>query len=188
MWEEAVKCGLELMEKQDRGEEAIRIYEIIQTGDMKKALLVSSIMLIADANNFSAIYSMGTVLLTEEKYDEALKYYVKAAQIDPNNTCVLDDMGLAYLELNRHDEALKCYEKSLQLDHFKHGIWYNKALALAGLGRKEEALKSYEIALDLDPEFSDAWFNKGELLYEMGKMEEAFFCRSREIETRKADR
>jgi len=83
---------------------------------------------------------------------------------------------------------LKCYEKSLQLDHFKHGIWYNKALALAGLGRKEEALKSYETALDLDPEFSDAWFNKGELLYEMGKMEEAFFCRSREIETRRNDR
>lgn len=170
-WEEAVKSSFNSVRITDCYLDAAKLFEMIDSGDLKQAKLADAEMLEADASNFSALYIMGYLLSCEEKHDEALQYFIKASKTDPNNAFVWDDMGLSYLEMKKWDEAVKCFEKCLEIDIFRPNTWNNKAIALAELGRKKEALKSYEKALNIDPEYSIARLNKDELLDEMGRKE-----------------
>ncbi|MFA5105180.1 MAG: tetratricopeptide repeat protein [Candidatus Margulisiibacteriota bacterium] len=184
-WEESAKCGFAQIDIQESMYDAVEIVSAIDEKGIAEAFKIMRKMLKKNENNFSALYLMAENLSKEGKYEESLPYYKKACETDPGCEFIWNDAGLAYLELKRNEEALNCFEKTLEINPFNEDIWNNKAIALAELGKKEEALKSYETALEINPDYSDVWSNKGELLYDMGKTEEAFYCRNREIETRR---
>ena len=103
-------------------------------------------------------------LIKEHKYQEALKAYDKALELDSNYIKALHNKGTTYGVLGKDQEALNCFDKEVLLDPNSIGAWYSKGIALKYLNRLQEALKSFDKALKLDPNFELALNAKNEIL------------------------
>jgi tetratricopeptide (TPR) repeat protein len=92
-----------------------------------------------------AWYSKGCSLNSLGRYDEAVRCYEKALEIDPRFAMAWNNKGasLGNLGRYRYDEAIRCYEKALEIDPRIAAAWYNKAHAEESLGRREAGAKSY---------------------------------------------
>ena len=62
-------------------------------------------------------------------YDEALKDYDKAIELDPNYTFAYNNRGLAFYKLDKFEEALKDYDKAIELDPSYTFVYNNRGNA-----------------------------------------------------------
>ena len=69
-----------------------------------------------------AYYDIGVAYNDLGQPNNALKYYIKASNIDPNDVDVWNNMGNMYFALGQLHEAVKCYEKVIIIK--KTMIWY----------------------------------------------------------------
>jgi len=62
---------------------------------------------------------LGNTNMDSGRYDDAIKYYTKALDIQPENVNVRTDMGTCYRRIGKPDRAVEEYKKSLtfQPDH-----------------------------------------------------------------------
>jgi tetratricopeptide (TPR) repeat protein len=115
----------------------------------------------------------GGVLLSSvlERYEDALKYYESAIQIDPDNKLAWINKASALIELNRTAEATGAYQEALNItnksleDHPEDSIlWAEKGLLLHNVGNSEEAVKAFANATRIDPMDETSWKMMGVLL------------------------
>ena len=122
----------------------------------------------------SAIFPrLGDLLLSAERYKDALDCYQKALELDQRNASTFSGQGAALANLERYEEALESFEKAIDLDPESLDSWVNKGHTLNNLGRYEEALESYKKAVDLDHKSVNAWVNRGNTLNNLERYEEA---------------
>lgn len=92
---------------------------------------------------------LANLYFDSEKYDEAVRWYEAALDIDPKNVNASTDLGIAYYYSNQADRALAQFDKSLAVDP-KH----SKTLLNMGIVRafaKEDvagATAAWQRALD----------------------------------------
>jgi len=83
----------------------------------------------------------GEALRLQGKYDEAIKVYIKAIELDPNFGMAWGNTGIILVIQGRYNEAIAAFDKDIELDpevpdgeiHFYRGI------ALEKVGRMTEA-------------------------------------------------
>lgn len=63
-----------------------------------------------------AMYSMGEVLFSEKKFDEALKFFSNACTLFPSMALFRNYAGIALAKLGRQEEALATFAKSSSMD------------------------------------------------------------------------
>ena len=107
------------------------------------------------------------------EYEEALKSYDKAIELNPDDALAWSNKGAALDNLGKHEEAIKSYDKAIKINPDNEIVWSNKGIALHKLGKYEEAVKPFDKALELEPDYVDAWYNKGCTLHKLGEYEEA---------------
>jgi tetratricopeptide (TPR) repeat protein len=100
----------------------------------------------------------------KKEYNEAIRWYDKAIEIDYNNFDLWFNKGNALDELGKYKEAIKCYDKALELNPNDVYAWNNKGYSLYSLGNKVEAIKCYDKALELNPGNALAYENRNNLL------------------------
>ena len=71
-----------------------------------------------------------------KQYDEAIKYYATAIDMDPNDSRFFSGRGSAYKELRMYDLAIEDYKKAIGLDTKKHDVKNLHYRALLDLYRK----------------------------------------------------
>lgn len=76
----------------------------------------------------------GNALNVQGNYEEAIKCYDKAIELDPNYTFAWSGKGNALSNLGKFEEAIICYDKSLAIDPNNKYALDNKDLALKKLG------------------------------------------------------
>ena len=55
----------------------------------------------ADSKNFEATFSLGTIFLQHEKFDEAREFFLKAILINPNHPNTYNNLGIAIKALKK---------------------------------------------------------------------------------------
>lgn len=125
-----------------------------------------------ESNKEEEFVSKGLDLVNIDNYEEALKYFDKALEINPKNSLAWHSKGVMLVKLGKNEEAIKCYDKALETDTKNADIWFNKGVALNKLKRYEEAIKSYDKAIEINDKYEDALVNKATILGVIGKKED----------------
>lgn len=123
----------------------------------------------------------GEAFYFEGRYEDALKSYDKALQLQPNNPTVWINRAITLRRLQRCEEAIASHDKALELAPNSTRAWYTKGYTLRSFQRYETALACYEHTLKLDPNAFRTWDNCGSVLKEMGRYEEAIASYDRAV-------
>ena len=91
----------------------------------------------------------GNVLVDQGKYDEAIKAYDKAIEINPQLAEVWNNKGLALYHQGKYSEAIQAYDRAIEINPQLAEAWYNKGNALKLLGRTTEADAAFAKAGEL---------------------------------------
>ena len=116
--------------------------------------------------------SLGYVLLTRGRLNEALESFTKSRELKPEFAAPYSNTGVVYLSANRFDEAIHWFEAAAHIrpDAGNHNSW---AIALDKQGKFDEAIIHYQMAVDLDPRFGGAHFNLARVLWRQHRLAEA---------------
>ncbi len=59
---------------------------------------------------------LANVYFDAERWEEAIRWYERALEIDPSNADASTDLGVSYYYTNRPDQALAQFDRSLAID------------------------------------------------------------------------
>jgi tetratricopeptide (TPR) repeat protein len=98
------------------------------------------------------LYNMGQVYESIRVYDEAVRYYSAAMEMDPHYSEYYNDRGNVRLKMDNLDEARADYLRAIQLSPPYSEVWTNLGQCYRRMCRFEEAVEAYGVAIDLTPE------------------------------------
>ncbi len=107
------------------------------------------------------------------QYNEAIKVYDKALELNPDNLAAETDKGDALAHLGKYDEAIAVYNKVIKINPINAESLYGRGVALDKLNKPDEAMKSFDEITKSQPLNSLGWLGKGHLLCISGKYDEA---------------
>ncbi len=108
----------------------------------------------------------------KSNYEQALKYFERAIEMDPQNDFAWGDRGLMLDKLDRKDEAIESFSKALMIDSSNPITWHNKGLTLIKSNRLEESIECFNKAIALNEKYAKAWYNRGRALALLGNESE----------------
>jgi tetratricopeptide (TPR) repeat protein len=115
-------------------------------------------------------------------YDDALKAFDRAIELNPNDSESWVYKGVILKNLGRIDDALKACDNAIELDLKNSRAWEIKGIVLDYMGRTDDALKAYDRAIKFNPKNSGIWLNKGDTLSHMCQEDNAIVAYKRAIE------
>ncbi len=115
----------------------------------------------------------GNSLVDSGEFEEAIKFYDKALEVDAQDIVALANKGTALDQLGRHKEAMEFFDKVLKIDPKDVEALNNKGSLHIRFGEYEKAVKYFDHALTLSPHNFITHYNKGLALGKLGKFEEA---------------
>jgi cytochrome c-type biogenesis protein CcmH/NrfG len=100
---------------------------------------------------------LGNLYFDAERYDDAVRWYEAALQIDPKNVNASTDLGIAYYYSNQPDRALAQFDRSLALDP-KHSKTLLNVGIVRAFGKQDlaGAEKAWERVLEVAPDSPEA--------------------------------
>jgi len=93
----------------------------------------------------------GNKALAEKKFEEAVKYYTEAIQLDGSNHVLYSNRSAAYATMKEWNKALSDARKTVELKPDWSKGWSRVGAAQHGLLNFQEALEAYEKGLQLEP-------------------------------------
>lgn len=89
--------------------------------------------------------------MTAENYDEAIKYYTEAIELDPNNHVLYSNRSAAYAKQGKYELALIDADETIAKNPSWSKGYSRKGSALAGMQKYMEAFEVYQLGLEQDP-------------------------------------
>jgi len=105
-------------------------------------------------------------------YNQAIREFEKALEINSSNGDVYEALGLTLIEQDKLDEAEKQLHTAIELDPELKWAHHGLGEILTRQHRFPEAVESFRRALQIAPEFVSAHVHLGSLLVDMGRVEE----------------
>ena len=100
---------------------------------------------VAKPESHEDFVKLGNTNMDSGRYDDAIKYYTKALDIQPENVNVRTDMGTCYRRTGRPDRAVEEYKKSLTFQPDHTNTLANLGIVLAyDLNDIDGAVKAWE--------------------------------------------
>jgi len=114
-------------------------------------------------------FRSGNEGLSIGKYNSAVKFYIKAIELDSNFCDAYDNLGYIYRRYGKIEEALRIYIKSLEINSVNIVALQNSALCWALLGVPEKAVENYTKVVELSPADPEGYYGLGMVLPELGE-------------------
>lgn len=134
-------------------------------------------------NNPKPYYEVGTIYLSDKKYDKAIQLFEKSVKVIENSdkpeqhektlVYVYYGLGKAYLQAEKYEDAIKCFEKVLVSNPKAHVLHFLLAQSYTMLNRFNEAVKEYRIAARLNPNDEEIHNNLANLYSRTGQFDNA---------------
>ncbi|MGD9639165.1 MAG: tetratricopeptide repeat protein [Alphaproteobacteria bacterium] len=121
-----------------------------EKGIIDKAEEHSKAALSLDENCITALVNMGNILDLQKNYEEALKYYQKAIEINSSYSDAYSNAASVLFSLERFDESLDYAQKAIEVNPKDVNGYINAGNALDALGKPYEAITAFNTALELD--------------------------------------
>jgi tetratricopeptide (TPR) repeat protein len=98
-----------------------------------------------DPSNAGAEYVLGEMARQDSQWDEAVRHFSRATQLDAGFGDAFLGLGSALLSAKKFSAAIPPLQTAVKLEPRNPGAHYNLATALTRAGRKEEADKEFAI-------------------------------------------
>ena len=130
------------------------------TGDLDLALedLDSALALRPE---FMAYRNRGSVYFKKRDFEQAVRDYTTALEIDSNNATAYIYRGLAFINLRRHERANRDFSYALALDPCNAIAHTHIGIVHAVTGDHDNAIKNFNHALKADPNYPFVFFSRG---------------------------
>jgi len=144
-------------------------YRLIQRKEVKMLMIWGLITLTAgiginwkiipqDQQHFRSL-TLGNMcfeFLARGNAQQAVKYCIQSASINPHNAKVLNNLGAGLIEQRKFEEAIPFLLQAVKLNPQIAKAHFNLGVALAYLEKPGEALGYFEEALRINPDFEKA--------------------------------
>lgn len=97
----------------------------------------------------------------QQEYDEAIKHYKAAIEINPDYSPAYNSLGYAARFSGRMEEAEKAFKAYIEVLPGQPNPYDSYAEFLMKVGRFEESIEQYEAALEADPSFIFSYMGIG---------------------------
>ncbi|MGD1004293.1 MAG: response regulator [Methanoregulaceae archaeon] len=144
-----------------------------------------------------ASYKEGVRLYFKEgKFEDAVRCFDRAIEIDPKLAYVWNDRGLCLKDMGKLDDAKISFERAVELEPKDEEYLYDygEILETMGVLRREnkflrDAIPTFAKVTEINPNNANAWNHLGVCIKEIGKDEESHqaFERAHEITRAKKD-
>lgn len=116
---------------------------------------------------------LGSILLTNQRFEEALVPFGRAARLFPSDADVHHTIGDIFVELGRFEDAETSYHRAICFGPDRAETHHALGTVQDALGRLQDAEISFRRALDLDPDYVQAHSSLGTVLNDLGRIDEA---------------
>ncbi|MCB0820945.1 MAG: tetratricopeptide repeat protein, partial [Bacteroidetes bacterium] len=106
-------------------------------------------------------------------YDQALKYYQKAIELDENQPDAWVGIGVIMDIRGNSAEALQHVKRGINIDPTRGTYWFILGDIQLKLGMKLQAEESYRKVIEFEPENEEIWMYYSDILFEENRLEEA---------------
>ena len=110
---------------------------------------------------------LGTVFVSQNKFQEALANYNKSIKINPHYVQAYNNLGVCMYKLGKITEAIQIYEKAMRIQPNHADVHNNLGVAFKELGENEKSIKYYQKAIEIQPNHADAHNNLGTAFKEL---------------------
>ena len=117
--------------------------------------------------------NLGTMLLRQERHEDALKAFDKAIQLKPDDSELWHNLGNTLLKLDRPDDALLTFQHVIKLNPQHRGAAFKSGHLLYNQKRFEEALKHFDLCDELQPDHALTLQMRAVSLLGLKRLEEA---------------
>ena len=78
--------------------------------------LEAALKRVADKPDYDSYVNLGIVYYQAAKYEDAIKIWNKAIELNPKSAIAYNDIAAAYGAINKYDEEISACEKALSID------------------------------------------------------------------------
>lgn len=112
----------------------------------------------------NAFHNHGTILLTQDQYNEAIPLFLKAIELDPKHTRAMNNVAICYELLKDPDQKQYDYFKKIaQIDPANSYAHHNIGYINSGRGNVDIAQEHLEIAYQLNNKYPETCYTLGVL-------------------------
>jgi tetratricopeptide (TPR) repeat protein len=90
--------------------------EAREKNELDKALAIYSEANIKEPKNAEVLFKMGYTLAQQERYEEAVEYFLESIEVDDENPFAYKELSLSYEKLGELEKAKEFYNKAKAID------------------------------------------------------------------------
>jgi tetratricopeptide (TPR) repeat protein len=154
----------------------------LQADNLQQAESIYRQILELNSDCVQAYYNLGTMLVIQEKLDEAIACLQKAVEIKPNFTEAYQNLGYGFQKQGNFSDAIFCYLKVLEFNPDWSETHYQLGICFAEQDKLDEAIACFQKATEIQPNYTQAYCSCGDALLQQGKLEEAIACFKKTIQ------
>lgn len=115
----------------------------------------------------------GYITWEEGNFDESIKYYKKAIELDPKYIDAYNGWAYSLYDEGKYEEAEEIYKKAYKLDPKYAYTSHYWGMNMEAQGKIDSAVMMYEKAIELDPSYDEVQTSYGEILTQQKKYDDA---------------
>jgi len=134
------------------------------------------------SNYAEARYDLGTIMVQQRDFAQALEQFNLALQTKPEDPMIWNGLGIAKAHLGQMDEAISNYRHALSLNPNYDNVLSNLGATLLAQGKYDEAIEMCERALRLRPNHAETHAALAAALWNRGRVDESIFHNRKALE------
>lgn len=139
--------------------------------------------IISNKKNADDLLEQGKSYINDENYEEAIKCFNNAIELDPNDWVSWHWLGRSYGGNGNNEMAMKCLKKAVELNPDDADNWYWLGyFYFFNIKDDEEGIKCLKKAVELNPDDADNWECLGICHKINENYEDAIMCFKKAVE------